>query len=435
MRATTGVLGVLLAGCAATGTGERGIGGTIHEIVYPPSTVAGELQLGVTYRIWIPEGAPRVRGVIVHQHGCGAGACKGGLTAADDLHWQALARKWDCALLGPSYHQEDSQNCRLWCDPRLGSEKTYLRALSEFATRSGRPELATAPWCLWGHSGGGTWASLMLNLHPERIVAVWLRSGTSFGSWEKEGLPSAGKAAAVWSVPVVGNPGIKERDDKRFSGAWTGALSHVKGTLAKGGPALFAPDPRSNHECADSRYLAIPYFDACLAMRLPAAAGGALRPVDRSGAWLAEPLGDVAVPAVAFTGKREEALWLPNEAVAKAWMEYVKTGATSDVTPPPSPRGLKVATKPDGSVELTWEAAADFESGLRGFVVQRNGQDYAQVPEKPVGKFGRPLFQSMSYHDTPEKPLPEMRFVDKAPVAGAEYRIVAVNGVGLRSKP
>jgi hypothetical protein len=41
----------------------------------------------------------------------------------------------------------------------------------------------------------------------------------------------------------------------------------------------------------------------------------------------------------------------------------------------------------------------------------------------------------MSYHDTPEKPLPEMRFVDKAPVAGAEYRIVAVNGVGLRSKP
>src|SRR5205085_736908 len=113
----------------------------IVQVEYPPSTQPGELQFGVTYTVWIPEGVPTLRGVIVHQHGCGTGACKGGATAATDLHWQALAKKWDCALLGPSYHQDDKQNCRLWCDPRNGSRAAFLKALGEFAERSKHPEL------------------------------------------------------------------------------------------------------------------------------------------------------------------------------------------------------------------------------------------------------------------------------------------------------
>src|SRR5262245_955843 len=78
-------------------------------VTYPASTEPGELQLGVTYKLWIPDGVTKLRGVIVHQHGCGTGACEGGTTAANDLHWQALAKKWDCALLGPSYRQDDKQ--------------------------------------------------------------------------------------------------------------------------------------------------------------------------------------------------------------------------------------------------------------------------------------------------------------------------------------
>lgn len=120
-------------------------------VEYPPSEVEGELRFGVEFTVWIPPGLERVRGVIVHQHGCGAGACQGGATAAYDLHWQALARKHGCALLGPSYRQPDGANCRLWCDPRNGSEAAFLRALDDLAAKSGRPELATAPWCLWGH--------------------------------------------------------------------------------------------------------------------------------------------------------------------------------------------------------------------------------------------------------------------------------------------
>jgi hypothetical protein len=43
--------------------------GKYLEIEYPPSTAANMLQIGVTYTMWIPDGVPRFRCVIVHQHG------------------------------------------------------------------------------------------------------------------------------------------------------------------------------------------------------------------------------------------------------------------------------------------------------------------------------------------------------------------------------
>jgi hypothetical protein len=411
--------------------------GRYVEVSYSPSTREGELQFGVTYTLWIPDGVAKLRGIIVHQHGCGSGACKGGATAAYDLHWQALAKKWDCALLGPSYQQEDKQNCRLWCDPRNGSSKTFLKALGDLAVKAKHPELESVPWCLWGHSGGGFWASLMQTMYPERIVAIWFRSGTAFSAWEKGEIARPDIPEAAYAIPMMCNPGAKEKDDKRFSGAWSGSMAMFKAYRAKGAPMGFAADPRTAHECGDSRYLAIPFFDACLAQRLPPrdARDQKLRPMDAKSTWLAEVLSEKAEAASSYTGKVNEAVWLPNETVAKAWMEYVKTGAVSDSTPPPAPFNVKTTWKVGQGVEINWDAEADFESGIKAFIIQRDGKDVAQVPEKPLGRFGRPLFQAMSYHDTPEKPLPEMRFVDRSAKADEkhEYRVIAVNGVGLKS--
>ena len=63
-------------------------------------------------------------------------------------------------------------------------------------------------------------------------------------------------------------------------------------------------------------------------------AGQLLKPVDMTTAWLADEFGDVAVPAAQYKGDVKRAVWLPNQAVAKAWMEYVKTGTVSDFTRP-----------------------------------------------------------------------------------------------------
>jgi hypothetical protein len=406
------------------------------EVTYEPSMQPGELVYGVTYALWLPPGVEKYRGILVHQHGCGTGACKGGETAADDLHWQALARKWDCALLGPSYHQVDGQDCRAWCDPRRGSRTTFLRSLEHFAKESGHPELAAVPWCLWGHSGGGFWSSLMQASDPERIIAIWCRSGTAYETWEKGEIPKPELGEAVYQVPVMCNPGAKENGDKRFNGAWTGAMAMFEAYRAHGAPIGLAPDPRTSHECGDSRYLAIPFFDACLAMRLPekGSASQKLKPVDESQACLAEPLSHVAAPAREFQGDASKSVWLPNAKFAAAWTEYVQTGAVPDETPPPAPRSV-AATKSGDQFTVSWDAPADFESGVQAFLILRNGEQIAQVPEKPAGRFGRALFQTMSYHDTPERPLPEQKFIDPAPgsAAPADYAVVTVNSAGLKS--
>lgn len=416
--------------------------GRYLEVTYPPSSNTNELVLGVTYRLWIPEGVKTVRGVIVHQHGCGVGSRKGAETGARDLHWQALAKKWDCALMSPSYQQEEKDNCRLWCDPRNGSQKTFLRSLADFAKQSGHPEIERAPWCLWGHSGGGFWASIMQTMYPERIVGIWFRSGTAFETWERGDIPKPEISTAAYSVPMMMNPGVKENGDKRFNGAWTGSLAMFKAYRAKGAPVGFAPDPRTNHETGDSRYLAIPFFDACLALRLPAkgATEQKLKPVDIEQGFYAALLGDSFNGPIKLDSRPRSSFnqmsWLPTKDFAKAWQQYVKTGATEDSTPPPAPTDLKVMMKSDG-VELTWQAEADFESGLTAFIIQRDGQTLAQFPEKPQNKFGRPLFQNMTYGDTPVAPLPDFQFTDKTAKLGAkhEYRIVTVNSVGKQSTP
>lgn len=396
------------------------------DLSYPASSVAGELRYAATYRMWVPSGDRKVRAVIVHQHGCGSGSAREGATAADDLHWQALAAKWNAVLIAPSYKQADGQDCRLWSDPRNGSDKTFLRALDDFAAKAGHPEIRQAPWVLWGHSGGGYWVGLMSILHPERVVSVWLRSGAPAAEPD---IPEA-----VFSIPMMANAGVKEQHD-RFKGAWENALNWHKRLRAKGAPVSFAPDPRTSHETGDSRYLAIPFFDVCLGMRLPHTPGGPLRKVDSSRAWLGTLAGNSAVVASRFTGNAAESVWLPNERIARMWTEFVRTGAVDDHTPPPPPS--HVAAKHSGdSVELTWDAEADFESGIQAFVVERDGVEIAQVPTQPAGRFGRPLFQAMSYHDTPSTPLPAMRYSDTgAPPGKHRYRIVTINSVGLKSRP
>ncbi len=116
-----------------------------YRVRYEPSEKPGELIYGVNYTVWIPRDLKTLRGVIVHQHGCGEGSCKSGLTGAYDLHWQALAKKHDCALLAPAYEQPEKADCQMWCDPRNGSSAAFRKASGRLGAKSGHPELAEVP--------------------------------------------------------------------------------------------------------------------------------------------------------------------------------------------------------------------------------------------------------------------------------------------------
>ena len=109
-----------------------------YRVRYEGSAQPGELKFAVNYTIWIPSALKTLRGVIVHQHGCGEGSCKSGLTGAFDLHWQALAKKHDCALLAPAYEQPE----RARLPDVVRSAERLRRGVPEMPRRSrreGRP--------------------------------------------------------------------------------------------------------------------------------------------------------------------------------------------------------------------------------------------------------------------------------------------------------
>jgi hypothetical protein len=413
--------------------------GRYLQIVYPPSTTAGELQLGVTYTLWIPDGIQTVRAVIVHQHGASVPAAQAGATSAYDLHWQALAKKWDCVLLGPSYRVLNDAidltpgGAELWFDPRQGSDRVFLRALDEFAEKSGHAEIASVPWCLWGHSGGGIWANVMSMLHPDRVLAAFLRSGTAAMFRSRNEFIQPTVTPATYEIPTMVNFGVGERGNR----PWDGSIATFEEYRAQGAPIGLAPDPRTAHYCGDSRYLAIPFFEACLQMRLSEWTK-ILKPIDLSSAWLAIPFGGTAVSAAEFKGDPKKAVWLPNAHVAKIWMEYVRSGTVADTSTPPAPVNVRVGADANHGNEIKWDAQVDIVSGLGGFIVLRDGHGIARLPtQPPESVYGRPLFQGLSFHDTPIAPLPQMVHVDTSAKAGVKhvYTVIALSSAGVPSEP
>lgn len=407
-----------------------------YRVRYDASSDAGKLIFGVNYTLWVPPGAEKIRAVIVHQHGCGEGSCKSGLTGAYDLHWQALASKHACALLAPAYEQPEKADCQMWCDPRNGSGDAFQNALRDLGKLSGHPELADVPWALWGHSGGGHWCGGMVLLYPERVAAAWLRSGVPLleADEKRAGIKPHSLGDKSLLVPIMCNLGTKEGvTDKegRFAGVWPANRAFFEAVRGKGGLIAISVDPLTSHECGNQRYLAIPWLDACLSARLSADNSVSLKPISNDTAWLSEPLGTKASSSQAFTGDKRKASWHLNERMAKLWEQYVVDTQVSDETAPPSVKDIQVVGK-----EIRWNARGDLESGVAGFEIYRDGNLIATLGNAK-NPFGRGIYQGLQYSDTPQQPLVEMVYLDdkaEGEVRADRYKIIAINTVGLKSE-
>jgi pimeloyl-ACP methyl ester carboxylesterase/lysophospholipase L1-like esterase len=275
----------------------------------------------------------------------------------------------------------------------------------------------------------------MLLLHPQRVIAAWIRSGVPLLKSDpaRPGIKPHSLPEGALQVPILCNLGTKEGfsvKDGRFAGVWPANEAFLQEVRSKGGLACAAIDPLTAHECGNQRYFAIPWLDACLRARLPEDADAPLKAMPTSDAWLATMGGSEAVPASQFIGDPRNAGWLPNEAMARAWMQYVKDTALADETPPAAPTSVRLRGN-----ELTWKADADLESGLAGFRIERDGMLLARLPEQPKNPFGRPIFQGLQYSDTPVQPLVPLTFTDKHPEPGKRhaYRVMAINTAGLES--
>ncbi len=228
-------------------------------------------------------------------------------------------------------------------------------------------------------------------LHPDRVAAAWLRSGVPLlkANPKRTAIKAHTLPDAALKVPVMCNLGTKEGvtvKDGRFAGVWPANEAFFNEVRGKGGLIGVAVDPLTSHECGNQRYLAIPWLDACLTARLPKTIGDPLQAMPTDKAWLGPILGGEASQPRSMQGDPLKAAWLPNEAIAKAWMEYVKDTKVSDTTPPPAPTNVRVQGN-----KLTWEAEADLESGLASFIIERDGQvprQRARARQEPVRPTG-----------------------------------------------
>lgn len=412
-------------------------------IFAPENPTLGQLAMDAEWRIWIPSEVKTLRGVVVHQHGCGEGSSNGGRTAVYDLQWQELARKHDCALIAPSYRQGEFA-CEMWCDPRNGSAQNFFDALDYFADFTGHEELTRIPWVLWGHSGGGHWVGSMCQLFPERVVGAWLRSGCpDTVGFTFDELPMN---KSVLDVPIVLNIG---KDEVNFAAIiWNSCWPYFAKMRSRGAKIGFIIDPKTSHETGNSRFPAIRFLDDCMTIRLPKIAGSTmLRPTPNGYVlpismttdheiWsrpedIPEKTGNGIEP---YTNSERRAflkdgLWFLSEDHVDLWRQYSINGTLEDNTPPPCPTNATI----DESGFMTWDCRADLESGLKSFIILCDNEKIAELEGAPVCN-ALPMFQGLLYSDTPDFSLKKMEYRVERYDSNRVYSIASINTCDLVSE-
>jgi dienelactone hydrolase len=185
-----------------------------------------------------------------------------------------------------------------------------LRRLGE---ESAHPELTDAPLLLFGFSATASFGTTFAELYPERTVAF-----VRYHS-HRRGLQM--------DMNVLGNiPALLIAGGKDETAGTEDAETMWKSGRAAGAPWTFAIEPGATHGSQESfvssHQLIIPWIAAVLRQRLEAD-GTRLRSLtDRSG-WLGNNNTAEVAPHATFTGPKEAASWLPDEATARGWSTVV----------------------------------------------------------------------------------------------------------------
>ncbi|SMG40934.1 hypothetical protein [Arenibacter troitsensis] len=370
--------------------------------------VKQDLYISAKYRIWIPEPVRKIRGIIIRQHGCGINAKDNGLNHANDLQWQALAKKYNMALLGTELIGKEA--CSEWFNIEGGSGKALLKALKKLAKISNHSELEEVPWALWGHSGGAYWCTDILFEYPEKVLCAIPRSGGL--AFTKLWNPLVKQVPVLWMAGendlVDGFDYVREMTKKSFySYRRYGAIWSI------------AIDPKADHGNRKGRSFAIRWMDAVLSMRLSNNGNNPIQ-LDSHGHWLGNLETNEIKTALEVKNELSDWGWLPNEDIAKNWQEFVQTGWVSDSTPPPIPLQLKIE-RSEGRCILSWKSEIDIESGIKQFNIYRDNELMGIVHG-----------QEHNFHDAPEPVDIKFEFIHDLENKDGQITIESENFQGIK---
>jgi dienelactone hydrolase len=293
-------------------------------VVALPTTVAAQSQAATVldesaapgsnydkaeFRLWYPGGLKRIGAVVVLTPGSNGD----GRPSVDDPVWRSFAAEHDLALVGCRFTDKphDLGFIEEYVDASRGSGQALLTALATFASRSGHPELASAPLLLWGMSAGGQFNYEFTAWKPERVIAFVVNKGGIYYS--------ALVSQAARNVPGILFVGGKDLEFRTNTIVGLFAVNRRAGALW-----ALAEEPGAAHIVGRSRDLAVIFFEDVLRLRLPArvsngGATGQLTPIADSSGYLGDlkaktfqKRGDAAAP-------NHPTAWLPTERVARAW--------------------------------------------------------------------------------------------------------------------
>lgn len=263
------------------------------------------------FRMWLPPSVPKVRAVLVLVPGSNGD----GRPQAEDAFWQAFATKQRLAIVACRFTDKPHEQSFLedYVKVSDGSGQALLDAVTALAKASNHPEIATAPFLMWGMSAGGQVDYEFAAWKPERVLAFVVNKG---GVYYSALVPRA--ARSVPALLFVGDKDLEFRVNT-INGLF--AVNRRAGALW-----AYVVEPDTAHAVGRSRDLGAMFFEDVLTLRL---SGDMPSPIaDKSGfigdlkAITFQPVAGAAAPTVPTA-------WLPTERIAKAWQAVV-TGKPFD---------------------------------------------------------------------------------------------------------
>jgi dienelactone hydrolase len=279
-----------------------------HDIEMP----SGANYERASFRLWLPEDVESVRAILVLVPGSNGD----GRDQVETPLWQELATRHQLALLGVQLTDKQHEHMFIehYVNVSEGSGQAFLDALARLGTMAGHPEVASAPFLLWGMSAGGEFNYEMALWKPERVIGFVVNKGGIYYS-----ALASKQARQVPGLFFIGEDDLAFRNDI------------IRGiySINRRARALWAlvVEPGVAHTVARSREMAVMFYEDLLELRLPAKTGGtALQALKLGDGFFCDEASNQCVAAAEAPEQTTPTAWLPTEKLARAW-KAVTTGA------------------------------------------------------------------------------------------------------------
>jgi len=264
------------------------------------------------FRLWLPPNSDPVRAVVVIVPGSNGDWRS---QVADPI-WQKFATEQKLALVGCRItdKQHEQSFIEEYVDVKRGSGQALVDVMATFAEKARHPELATAPFLMWGMSAGGQFNYEFTAWKPERVAAFVVNKGGIYYS--------ALTSKAARSVPGMLFVGGKDLEFRTNTIAGLFAVNRRAGALW-----ALAEEPGVGHVVGKSRDVTLVFFEDALTRRLADSPNGngvaALKTIDDKSGFIGDLKAKTFQAAAGAPAPTVPTAWLLSERVAQAWLAMV----------------------------------------------------------------------------------------------------------------